>query len=73
VWRSRSRLAADGYTPVLKPIWCVYRIVKVAAGGKTFVRTPSHFCTVGRDYMSYVQILGTPFEPGPFSRCCIFG
>jgi hypothetical protein len=68
-----ARLAAGGYTPVLKPIWCVHRIVKVAAGSKAFVRTPSHVCTVGRDYMSYVHILGTPFQTGPFHRCRTFG
>jgi hypothetical protein len=68
-----ARLAAGGYTPVLKPIWCIYRVLRVPAGGKAFLRTPTHACTVGRDYMSYVRILGTPWNPGPSWPCRIFG
>lgn len=68
-----ARLDPGGYTAVLAPIWCIHRIVNVAAGGKTFVRTPAHACTVGRNYISYVRILGAPWDIGPFSRCRIFG
>jgi len=67
-----ARLGPGAYTAVLTPIWCIYRTANVAAGGKTFVRTPNHVCTVGRNYVSMVRILGAPWDQGPAFPCRIF-
>jgi hypothetical protein len=52
-----------------KAIWCAYSRVKIAAHGKTFVRTGPHGCTPGVGYFSYVRILGYEWDRGPFTIC----
>ena len=60
-------------TPQLRPIWCRYARVHVAAGGRAFVRTRAHACTPGYDYVSYVRIVGYAWEQGGWRRCRALG
>jgi hypothetical protein len=52
-----------------KVVWCIYRIVKVKAGVTAFVRTPIHNCTPGKEYVSYIRIIGQPWARGPWMLC----
>ena len=52
-----------------KPIWCTYSRIEVAAGHKVFVRTRAHACAQTARYVSYVRILGHPWDRGPAGIC----
>jgi hypothetical protein len=62
------------YTPTglildSKVVWCIHRIVRVVPERPTFVRTPVHACTPGKEYVSDVRVIGQPWDRGPSRRC----
>ena len=63
------RFSPTGLILDAKVVWCVHRIVRVAAGKATFVRTPLHVCRPGKEYASYIRIIGQAWDRGPSSRC----
>jgi hypothetical protein len=52
-----------------KPIWCRRTFITAPAGGKAFVRTLPHACTVGARYVSFVTLNGLTTDSGPWSTC----
>ena len=70
-------VCAQRFTPTAlitdaRLVWCVHKIVKVAAGRQTYVRTTVHACTPGKAYRSSITIVGRPGDIGPFTRCRSF-
>jgi hypothetical protein len=63
------RYSPTGLILDAKVVWCIHRVVKVAAGKATFVRTPLHACRPGKEYASYIRIIGQAWDRGPSSRC----